>query len=172
MDCNITSYSKFTYRGTRDWETALRRDFTSNRPGLLRYREACLREGWRRDSNGREKGRRRRKRFRSNKFSMLQALGFLGLELVNRRIEGVLALITIVLDFRWEERTLPNRWKIRLPRNETFSETNPLPSLSLSLCGTYFVGWQASALSIPSDSVKDKFTGTSGIDRWHRGNRI
>lgn len=47
-----TSYRKFIW-GTRNWEIvndALRRGFTSNRPGLLRYREACLREG----SNGRE----------------------------------------------------------------------------------------------------------------------
>lgn len=106
---------------------ALSRDFTSNRPGLLRYRGACLREG-------RATGKEEEWRFRSNKFSMLQASvpSLVGAGKPKNRTSLGPDYHRIRFSMRRENPPLPNRWKIRLPRNETFSETNETP-LSLSL---------------------------------------
>lgn len=64
-------YGKFIRETHVIVKDALSRDFTSNRPGLLRYRGACLREGRATAMAGKEE----EWRFRSNKFSMLQASG-------------------------------------------------------------------------------------------------
>lgn len=113
---------------------ALSRDFTSNRPGLLRYRGACLREG-------RATGKEEEWRFRSNKFSMLQASvpSLVGAGKPKNRTSLGPDYHRIRFSMRRENPPLPNRWKIRLPRNETFSETNET-SLSLSLGHISFDG--------------------------------
>lgn len=89
------------------------------------------------------------------------------MELVNRRIEGVLALITIVLDFPWERERergpfpyLLKNSLLQLPRNET-SRLEPL------LLG--YISFSNKLLHFSfRDSVEDnKFVGIGKIDQWY-----
>lgn len=88
------------------------------------------------------------------------------MELVNRRIEAVLALITIVLDFPWERERerglLPYLLKnslLQLPRNET-SRLKPL------LLG--YISFSNKLLHFSfRDFVEDKFVGIGKIDQWY-----